>query len=186
MLTERQKRLLTEIPKAENHIHIEGSIPWDLALRLAEKNHVQLPYHTLEEMRTWTSETIAKDGLNGFIDTAFSGLYQYCRYCTCCSCFQTLKIRIPAACFRIRYRVAILVSTSPDISYSGPCGLSGISIWQIRWQAISDPGCTARAIRTRSVMRSARCGDTSATWVPGAQTSGIFHPVQQNIAASGP
>lgn len=67
MLTERQKRLLTEIPKAENHIHIEGSIPWDLALRLAEKNHVQLPCHSLEEMRAWTSEILAKDGLNGFM-----------------------------------------------------------------------------------------------------------------------
>ena len=28
MLTSRQKQMLQEIPKAENHIHIEGSIPW--------------------------------------------------------------------------------------------------------------------------------------------------------------
>ena len=47
MLTERQKRLFREIPKAENHIHIEGSIPWDLALQLAERNHVKLPYNSL-------------------------------------------------------------------------------------------------------------------------------------------
>lgn len=39
MLTSRQKQMLQEIPKAENHIHIEGSIPWALALELAEKNH---------------------------------------------------------------------------------------------------------------------------------------------------
>ena len=37
MLTSRQKQMLQEIPKAENHIHIEGSIPWALALELAEK-----------------------------------------------------------------------------------------------------------------------------------------------------
>lgn len=67
MLTERQTRLLTEIPKAENHIHIEGSIPWDLALRLAEKNHVALPCRTMDEMRVWTSEKLAEDGLNGFM-----------------------------------------------------------------------------------------------------------------------
>lgn len=66
MLTERQKNLLMEIPKAENHIHIEGSIPWDLALRLAEKNQVQLPCATLEEMRRWTTEKL-QGGLNGFM-----------------------------------------------------------------------------------------------------------------------
>ncbi len=43
MFTSRQQRLQEQIPKAENHIHIEGSIPWALALELAEKNHVALP-----------------------------------------------------------------------------------------------------------------------------------------------
>lgn len=56
MLTERQKRLFREIPKAENHIHIEGSIPWDLALQLAERNHVKLPYTTEEEMGKWAAK----------------------------------------------------------------------------------------------------------------------------------
>lgn len=67
MLTERQKRLLRQIPKAENHIHIEGSIPWDLALQLAERNHVELPYKTVEQMGKWAMEMIAGDGLNGFM-----------------------------------------------------------------------------------------------------------------------
>ena len=67
MLTERQKRLFREIPKAENHIHIEGSIPWDLALQLAERNHVKLPYTTEEEMGKWAAKMIADDGLNGFM-----------------------------------------------------------------------------------------------------------------------
>ena len=59
MLTERQKRLFREIPKAENHIHIEGSIPWDLALQLAERNHVKLPYTTEEEMGKWAAKTVS-------------------------------------------------------------------------------------------------------------------------------
>lgn len=68
MLTERQKRLFREIPKAENHIHIEGSIPWDLALQLAERNHVKLPYTTEEEMGKWAAKMIADDGLNGYME----------------------------------------------------------------------------------------------------------------------
>lgn len=67
MLTERQKKLINGIPKAENHIHIEGSIPWDLALKLAEKNGVNLPYKTLDEMSAWTHKMIEQDGLNGFM-----------------------------------------------------------------------------------------------------------------------
>lgn len=38
-----QKKMIASMPKAENHIHIEGSIPLYLALELAEKNHVKLP-----------------------------------------------------------------------------------------------------------------------------------------------
>lgn len=67
MLTTRQMDLVLNIPKAENHIHIEGSIPWDLALRLAKKNNVTLPVDTVEALREWTSEKIEADGLNGFM-----------------------------------------------------------------------------------------------------------------------
>ena len=67
MLTERQKNMLRAIPKAENHIHIEGSIPWDLALKLAEKNHVELPVHTVDEIARWSRELITAQGLDGFM-----------------------------------------------------------------------------------------------------------------------
>ena len=67
MLTERQKNMLRAIPKAENHIHIEGSIPWDLALKLAEKNHVELPVHTVDEIARWSRELITAKGLDGFM-----------------------------------------------------------------------------------------------------------------------
>ena len=67
MLTERQKNMLRAIPKAENHIHIEGSIPWELALKLAEKNHVELPVHTVDEIARWSRELITAKGLDGFM-----------------------------------------------------------------------------------------------------------------------
>ncbi len=67
MLNVRQTDLVLNIPKAENHIHIEGSIPWELALKLAKKNGVTLPADTVEGLREWTSKTIAADGLNGFM-----------------------------------------------------------------------------------------------------------------------
>ena len=67
MLTSRQKQMLQEIPKAENHIHIEGSIPWALALELAEKNHVKLPVPSTEEIAVWSQDLISRKGLDGFM-----------------------------------------------------------------------------------------------------------------------
>lgn len=67
MLSERMKEIIRTMPKAENHIHIEGSIPWKLAIQLAKKNGAALPYRTEEEIRKWTSSLIASQGLNGFM-----------------------------------------------------------------------------------------------------------------------
>lgn len=67
MLTTRAMKLITQMPKAENHIHIEGSIPWDLALRLADKNKVKLPADTVEGICAWVNESMKRDGLAGFM-----------------------------------------------------------------------------------------------------------------------
>lgn len=60
-------KLITGMPKAENHIHIEGSIPWDLALRLAEKNKVKLPATTEQGVREWVNKAMEEHGLAGFM-----------------------------------------------------------------------------------------------------------------------
>lgn len=39
------------MPKAELHVHIEGTLEPELALALAERNHVALPWTDLEELR---------------------------------------------------------------------------------------------------------------------------------------
>lgn len=67
MLTEKQKQLIREMPKAGNHIHIEGSIPWDLVIKLARKNKVSLPYYEESQIKEWTEHMISTQGLNGFM-----------------------------------------------------------------------------------------------------------------------
>ena len=56
-------------PKAELHIHIEGSLEPDLLLRLAEKNSVVLPYKTLQDV---TSAYQFQD-LQSFLDLYYLG-----------------------------------------------------------------------------------------------------------------
>jgi aminodeoxyfutalosine deaminase len=44
---------LRAAPKAELHVHLEGSIRPDVLLRLARRNSVELPYDTPEGLRQW-------------------------------------------------------------------------------------------------------------------------------------
>ncbi len=42
---------IRELPKAELHLHIEGTLEPELRFKLAARNSIALPYSTLEEMR---------------------------------------------------------------------------------------------------------------------------------------
>ena len=46
-------RYVATVPKAELHVHLEGSIQPATLLTLAERNGVQLPVQTVEEMQRW-------------------------------------------------------------------------------------------------------------------------------------
>lgn len=50
--------MIREMPKGENHIHIEGSIPARTALRLSARNGVLLPFHSEEEMSTYIANNV--------------------------------------------------------------------------------------------------------------------------------
>ncbi|MCI2415894.1 adenosine deaminase [Saccharopolyspora sp. K220] len=52
------------IPKAELHVHIEGTLEPELAFRLAERNDVSLPFRSIIELR----KAYSFDSLQSFLD----------------------------------------------------------------------------------------------------------------------
>src|SRR5205085_11216400 len=60
----RLPSLLAAMPKAELHIHIEGSLEPELIFRLAQRNAVALPYASVEELR----RAYAFTNLQSFLD----------------------------------------------------------------------------------------------------------------------
>lgn len=57
------------LPKAELHIHIEGSLEPELIFRLAERNGVSLPYPSVEALRA----AYAFTNLQSFLDIYYAG-----------------------------------------------------------------------------------------------------------------
>ncbi|MDO9100071.1 MAG: adenosine deaminase, partial [Caldisericota bacterium] len=61
---QRLPELLRRMPKAELHIHIEGSLEPELIFALAERNQVKIPYASVEELR----KAYAFTNLQSFLD----------------------------------------------------------------------------------------------------------------------
>jgi adenine deaminase len=61
--------LLRRMPKAELHIHIEGSLEPELMFALAARNGVQLPYASVDELR----RAYAFSNLQSFLDIYYAG-----------------------------------------------------------------------------------------------------------------
>lgn len=45
------KDFIWGIPKAELHVHVEGTLEPELMLRLAERNGVELPFQSVDDAR---------------------------------------------------------------------------------------------------------------------------------------
>ncbi|GAA3981002.1 adenosine deaminase [Comamonas faecalis] len=61
--------LLAAIPKAELHIHIEGSLEPEMIFALAQRNGVHLPYDSIEALRS----AYAFTDLQSFLDIYYAG-----------------------------------------------------------------------------------------------------------------
>ena len=69
MLNEALRSTLQAMPKAELHIHIEGSLEPELIFELAQRNSVSLAYPSVEALR----EAYAFTDLQSFLDIYYAG-----------------------------------------------------------------------------------------------------------------
>ena len=69
-MNEELLRLAQRMPKAELHLHIEGSLEPEMAFRLAERNGVPLRYATVEALRA----AYAFKNLQEFLDVYYTGM----------------------------------------------------------------------------------------------------------------
>lgn len=69
MLTPRLREIVQQMPKAELHIHIEGSLEPELIFDLAQRNGVQLAYSSVETLR----DAYAFTDLQSFLDIYYAG-----------------------------------------------------------------------------------------------------------------
>jgi adenine deaminase len=69
-MNEELLRLAERMPKAEMHLHIEGTLEPEMAFRLAEKNGIRLPYQSVEALRS----AYAFKNLQAFLDVYYSGM----------------------------------------------------------------------------------------------------------------
>ncbi len=65
----RLPALLAGMPKAELHIHIEGSLEPELIFALAQRNGVAIPYASVEDLR----QAYAFTNLQSFLDIYYAG-----------------------------------------------------------------------------------------------------------------
>ena len=63
-------QLAQRMPKAELHLHIEGSLEPEMAFRLAERNRVPLPYSSVEALRA----AYAFNNLQEFLNVYYNGM----------------------------------------------------------------------------------------------------------------
>ena len=65
------KELISKIPKAELHLHIEGTLEPELFFRLAIRNGIEIPYSSVDELRNAYQFNCLQD----FLDIYYQGTH---------------------------------------------------------------------------------------------------------------
>ncbi len=63
------KQFIQSLPKAELHLHIEGSLEPELLFELAQRNNIDIPYSSIEELRS----AYNFNNLQEFLDIYYAG-----------------------------------------------------------------------------------------------------------------
>lgn len=66
---EALRRYVQQLPKAELHVHIEGTLEPELMFELAQRNHITLPYPSVQALR----QAYQFDSLQSFLDLYYAG-----------------------------------------------------------------------------------------------------------------
>ena len=67
---EERAAFIAGLPKAELHLHIEGSLEPELMFELAQRNNVAIPFASVEEVRA----AYAFSNLQDFLDIYYQGM----------------------------------------------------------------------------------------------------------------
>lgn len=69
MITDALNDFINKIPKAELHLHIEGTFEPELMFKIAERNNIKLKYNSVEELR----QAYNFNNLQEFLDIYYDG-----------------------------------------------------------------------------------------------------------------
>ena len=63
------KEYIRSLPKAELHLHIEGSLEPELMMKLAKRNNITIPFNSVEEIKSAYNFS----NLQSFLDIYYQG-----------------------------------------------------------------------------------------------------------------
>ena len=66
-------RLIQKIPKAELHVHLEGTFEPELMFKIAKRNRIKIKYHSVAEIK----KAYEFNSLQDFLDIYYRGWLYY-------------------------------------------------------------------------------------------------------------